>query len=308
LGSRIYNRLIASNLLMRRSKLIVSLWTIAAFASASAGFAQVQPSTPKSYAGFDANEYPGDDLLPGLRQQFSFTGYWLTNPPLTDHNSWVGKRGILLRNGFGFLVLANGRLDEEILKAQKAGKPPSRLGREDAAIAIAAAHREGFPPRTILFLDQEEGGRMLPEQAEYLLGWTEAVAVAGYRPGVYASGHPVPDGKGPDGKPVTITTIQDIRQHVAAQHLHPIAFWVIQDACPPAPGCVVPGSPRSQPLPPGLGGILNADAWQYAQSPQTEFAQTCGATYRDGNCYAPGVPSFALDLNAATSPDPSHGR
>jgi hypothetical protein len=282
-----------------------TLFALALTAVACAQQAASAPAHP-NYVGFDANEYPGDALLPALRKQFAFTGYWLTNPPRTTTNPWVGKRDVLLRNGFGFLVVADGRWDKEILRAQKTGKPPAALAREDASAAVAAAQREGFPPGTILFLDQEEGGRMLPEQAEYLLAWTETVAATAYRPGVYASGHPVPDGKSPNGKPVTVTTIQDIRQHVAAQHLHPVAFWVIQDACPPAPGCVVQSA---HPPSPDLSGILDADAWQYAQSPRTSFAQACSATYnRDGNCYAPGLGKFQLDLSVSTSPDPSHGR
>ena len=297
---------------MRASTLASVAFAASAFALGSA--ARAQPASPaqspaqttRNYAGFDANEYPGDDLLPEMRKQFAFTGYWLNNPPGADHNPWVGKRDILLRNGFGFLVVANGRLDREIVKSQKSGKAAATLAREDAAAAVAAAQREGFPPHTILFLDQEDGGRMLPEQADYLLAWTEAVAQSVYRPGVYASGEPVPDGKGPDGRPGTITTIQDIRQHVAAQHLHLIAVWVYDDACPPAPGCIVS---TAQPPSPDLSGILNADAWQYAQSPQRKnITQACRSTYRDGNCYAPGIPQFALDLSVSASPDPSHGR
>jgi hypothetical protein len=285
--------------------------TLAAFALIAAAGAQQATQPPQAvaqnYLGFDANEYPGDDLLHALRKQFAFTGYWLNNPPGADHNPWLGKRDILLRNGFGFLVVFNGRLDKEILKAQRAGKKPAALAAEDAAAAVAAAHREGFPPRTILFLDQEDGGRMLPEQADYLLGWIEAIARSDYRPGVYASGQPVDDGDGPDGKPVTITTIQDIRARVAAGHLHPIAFWVYQDACPPAPGCVV--NP-AQPPAPDLSGTLDADAWQFAQSPRRRsITQACAATYnRDGNCYAPGLTQYQLDLSSSASPDPSHGR
>lgn len=262
---------------------------------------------PKYYVGFDANDYPGDGMLPALRKQFAFAGYWLNNPPGADHNPWVGNREILKRNGFGFLVVVNGRLDREILNSQRRGKPPAALAREDAASAVAAARREGFPPHTILFLDQEEGGRMLPEQADYLLAWTEAVARSAYRPGVYASGQPVPDGKGQDGKPVTVTTIQDLRERVTAGHLHEIAFWVAQDACPPAPGCVVqPASPPAL----DLSGTMNATAWQFAQSPRRpSITRACGATYHaDGNCYAPGIDHYQLDLNVSNSPDPSHGR
>ncbi|HEX3571587.1 MAG TPA: glycoside hydrolase domain-containing protein [Acidobacteriaceae bacterium] len=259
----------------------------------------------KTYSGFDANDYPGDALLPTLHKQFAFTGYWLNSPPGADHNPWAGKRSILVKNGFGFLVLFNGRLDNEIRTAAKSGKTPAAFGRADAASAVAAAHREGFPPGTVIFLDQEQGGRMLEEQGAYLLAWTEAVALGNYRPGVYASGQPVNEGKDDRGRPVTITTIRDIRQQIAAKHLHPVAFWVAQDACPPAPGCVV----KTNPPAPDISGTLQAAAWQYAQSPRRkEFTRACGATYKDGNCYTPGLTSYALDLSSSTSPDPSQGR
>jgi hypothetical protein len=292
---------------MRLISITLAAITLTATACAQQPQAQSSAAPAQNYLGFDANEYPGDELLPALRKHFAFTGYWLNNPPGADHNPWAGKREVLLRNGFGFLVVANGRLDKEILKAQKVGKKPAEFGAEDAAAAVAAARREGFPQRTILFLDQEEGGRLLPEQADYLLGWTERVARTDYEPGVYASGQPVDDGKGPNGKPATITTIQDIRARVAAGDLHPIAFWVAQDACPPAPGCVV--NP-AQPPAPDLSGTFDADAWQFAQSPRRKsITQACGATYnRDGNCYAPGLTQYQLDLSSSASPDPSHGR
>ena len=258
-----------------------------------------QAANPGAYAGFDSNEYPGDALLPVLHKSFAFAGYWLTNPPGAHSNAWVGKREALLRNGFGFLVLANGKLDNQI---KRASVPPTTLGRKDAATAVAAAKREHFPPHTIIFLDQEEGGRLLPEQMAYLLSWTEAVAASGFRPGVYASGQAVPDGPGH-----TITTAQDIREHVAAQHLHEVALWVYQDACPPAPGCVLPPPPLA------ASGTAGAIAWQYAQSPRRpSITASCGKTYApNGNCYA-GVlktlsPELSIDLSTAASPDPSEG-
>src|SRR5580704_6518398 len=57
------------------------------------------------YLGFDRNTYPGDAALVTLRKTFSFTGYWLNNPPGETSNSWRGKREILNSNGFGFLLL-----------------------------------------------------------------------------------------------------------------------------------------------------------------------------------------------------------
>ncbi|HEY5057065.1 MAG TPA: glycoside hydrolase domain-containing protein [Acidobacteriaceae bacterium] len=267
-------------------------------------------NAPRNYAGFDANQYPGDDQLATLHKQFAFTGYWLNNPPGATSNPWAGKREALARAGFGFLVAFNGRLDNEILAAQKTGKPPAAFARQDAAVAVAAARREGFLAGTIIFLDQEEGGRMLPEQAAYLLGWTEAVAATVYKPGVYTSGKPVPE-EDENGRKITITTIQDIRAQVAAKHLHPIAFWVYQDACPPAPGCLV--DPAKLPAP-DVSGTFGAVAWQFAQSPQEkDITRACSSTYsRDGNCYLPGAPPalahYRLDLSVSTSADPSHGR
>jgi len=259
----------------------------------------------QGYRGFDSNDYPGDATMATLHNTFAFTGYWLTNPPGETSNTWQGKRALLRQQGWGFLALANGRLDDEILKARKSGASPAALARKDAAVAIAAARSEGFPTHSILFLDQEEGGILLDEQAAYLLAWTEVVAASDYRPGVYASGQPVPNGPGQ-----TITTIDDIRAHVTQSHLHPIAMFDAQDTCPPAPGCTVNAKPLSAAgevtLSPG-GDLV---AWQYSQSPRRpELTRSCSTTYAaDGNCYAPGVPNVLLDMDLASTPDPSHGR
>ncbi len=251
------------------------------------------------WLGFDRNDYPGDANMAAMRSTFAFTGYWLSNPPGETGNSWAGKRALLRAQGWGFLLLANGRLDAEILKAYKAGNPPGELGRHDAAVAVSSAQHEGFPLHAILFLDQEEGGRLLPEQAAYLLGWTEAVAATGFRPCVYASGQPVEDAPG-----VKIDTIQDIRAHVKAGKLHEIAIFDALDQCPPAPGCTVVAKPLHTALDPDLL------AWQFAQSPRRpEITKSCAVTYaHDGNCYAPGFPQIFLDMNVARAADPSGGR
>lgn len=70
-------------------------------------------ATP-AYLGFDANDYPGDTALPVLRRIFSFAGYWLSQPPGGAAVPWLGKRALLLRDGFGFLVLFNGRLERDL--------------------------------------------------------------------------------------------------------------------------------------------------------------------------------------------------
>jgi Domain of unknown function (DUF1906) len=141
---------------------------------------------PQSYLGFDRNDYPGDANLKALRQTFSYAGFWLNNPPGEKTNTWAGKRDVVESAGFGFLVLFNGRLYAELKTVANA----SKLGQSDAQAAVAAAKREGFPAATIIFLDQEQGGRMLPEQKAYVYGWVDGITAAGFRAGVYCSGMP----------------------------------------------------------------------------------------------------------------------
>ena len=94
-----------------------------------------------AYLGFDRNDYPGDGKLQVLRRTFSYSGYWLNAPPGEKTTSWTGKRYRLLRAGFGFLVLYNGKTDAQIraggdpkeLGNPMRWPPPMRLGRRDSA-------------------------------------------------------------------------------------------------------------------------------------------------------------------------------
>src|ERR1700741_4777735 len=72
------------------------------------------PQQPSAFLGFDLNEYPGDDALPALHRTFSFTSYWLSPPPEEKQTSWLGKRPLLQSQGFGFVVLYNGRLSKNL--------------------------------------------------------------------------------------------------------------------------------------------------------------------------------------------------
>jgi Domain of unknown function (DUF1906) len=259
---------------------------------------QVARSLPAStYLGFDRNAYPGDQNLERLRLTFSYTGFWLNRPPGEKINSWAGKRQTLQSAGFGFLVLFNGRLYAGLKTVPNA----VRLGRSDAQAAVASARREGFPSRAIIFLDQEEGGRMLPEQKAYIYAWVDGVAAAGFRAGIYCSGIAAKEDGG-----VSIVTAEHIRQNAAGRK---IAFWVANDACPPSPGCAFPKRAPS----PAESGIEFADGWQFAQSPKRrDVAAGCPANYsRDGSCYPPGIdPALHLhvDVDTAFSADPSQGR
>lgn len=253
------------------------------------------PQSARSYLGFDLNSYPGDDALPILRQSFSFAGYWLSPPPGAKDNTWVGKRERLRSQGFGFLVLYAGPQSSQLKSLAQA----KRKGSVDAQRAAAAAKKEGFPAHTVIFLDIEEGGRLPPAYHVYLRAWVDELSLRGYRGGAYCSGMPVNEGGG-----ATIITADDIRNNLGKRA---VTYWVYNDACPPSPGCVAPQNP----LPPSASGVSYAAVWQFAQSPRRkEFTERCAATYGpDGNCYAPGdtAHKWFLDVNSATSPDPSGG-
>jgi len=246
-----------------------------------------------SYLGFDRNNYPGDQYLNPLRQTFAFTGYWLNLPPGASKNSWRRKREKLLAAGFGFLVLFNGRLFRELKTVANAGK----RGAADAEAAVSSARQERFPAGTVIFLDQEQGGRMLPEQKAYIFAWVDGVTAAGFSAGIYGSGISAAKEGGED-----VVTANDIREHAGNRK---IIYWVSNDACPPSPGCAFPKQPPN----PAESGIGFADVWQYAQSPKRkDVAAACPANYNpDGNCYAPGT-KVHVDVEIATSSDPSHGR
>jgi hypothetical protein len=246
------------------------------------------------YVGADQNLYPGDAQLPLLHKSAAYIGYWLNIPPGENTNQWKGKRAILAQNGFGFLILFNGHMDKEFRRLD-----PVATGRSDAAKAIAAATAEGFPAHAIIFLDIEEGGRMLPRTNKYVKAWVEALRHSNYRPGAYCAGIETEDDPG-----TKISTADDIHTQFPD-----VALWLANDQCPPAPGCTVStGGLRM-----AQSGRADALVWQYSQTPRRpELTRSCAATYaRDGSCYVPNSPKgekYSLDLDLSRSPDPSAGR
>ena len=250
-----------------------------------------------TFLGMDRNDYPGDADLKALRKTFTFTGYWLNNPPGADRNTWTGKRAQLQAMGFGFLLLFNGREYKEL----KASGDAAGVGSSDAAAAVRAAASEGFPKRAIIFLDQEQGGRMLPEQRAYIHAWIDGVVTGGYTAGVYCSGIAFRE-----SSKVSVATAKDIRDNAGSRDVH---FFISNDQCGPAPGCVFSNPPPA----PAQSGVGFAEVWQFAQSPRRpEMTAACRQTYApDNNCYPPGIApdsGLHIDVDSSDSADPSHGR
>jgi len=256
-----------------------------------------QGHVPRYYLGFDRNIYPGDDALPTLRKTFSFASYWLSPPPGEKTNTWSGKRELLRKHGFGFVVLFRGREEKDLKNVDDA----AAKGEFDARATVEAAQHEGFSPQTIIYLDIEEGGRLFPAYHSYLRGWLRTLTANDYQGGFYCSGMPVRE-----DAHTTITTADDIISDVYFKS-RTFSIWAYNDACPPSPGCAFAENPPA----PSASGINGATVWQFAQSPRRkEFTAHCPAKYApDGNCYAPSdmAHKWFLDVNSATSPDPSAG-
>jgi hypothetical protein len=265
-------------------------------------------SAQRVYLGFDKNDYPGDSTLGALRESFQYTSYWLNNPPGLDHNPWAGKRSLIKQKGFGFLVLFNGRLHNDLH-----AKDAAALGEKDGNAAVDSAIREGFPRDIRIFLDQEEGGRLLADQAAYVFAWIDAVRRRGARAGVYCSAIDVAEGNGQINTAENILQLEgeELKSKRMSQASSDLKLWVANDQCPPAPGCILAN------LQPSIGAPLidshQIAVWQYAQSPRrAQFSSSCPKNAaHDGNCYAPQIPhdpeSF-IDLDVATSPNPSEER
>lgn len=255
----------------------------------------LHPSSVRSYLGFDRNEYPGDEALPLLRKSFSFASYWLSPPPGEKANSWIGKRSVLQSQGFGFLLLYQGRTSSQLPYK----KDSIEAGLADARAAANAARRDGFPEGSVIFLDVEEGGRFFDGYHAYLRSWAESLKQEKFRPGIYCSGIVVDEGEGS-----TIISADDIRAHIG---MTDVVYWVYNDACPPSPGCSVPQNPPM----PSASGVTYASVWQYVRSPrEKKVARHCRGYANDGKCYAPADAGrkWFLDENVATIADPSAPR
>lgn len=265
--------------------------------SPSPGLAENGPGAAltAAYLGFDRDIYPGDEAFTTLRKTFTFTSYWLGPPPNEKTTTWLGKRELLRKTGFGFLVLYRGRETREF---KSAADGPAK-GTLDAQSAVAAARKEGFPANTIIFLDVEEGGRLPAAYHAYLHTWFDLLDKAGYRAGVYCSGMPAKESGG-----VTILTADDIRTNAGGRQFR---IFVYNDACPPSPGCTFFAN---APMP-SASGVSYAQVWQYAQSPRRkEFTANCPVGYHaNGNCYSPDdiAAKWDLDVDTALSADPSDG-
>ena len=159
--------------------------------------------------GFDTHTYPGDKTMAAWKAApgapYRWVGFYLPAPCHRD-KSWSGKRPTLVEMGWGLAVVYVGQQtwgraprplsDKRLAALLKSGKTcnadlvTADRGRVDGDDAIAATEREGFPARSIVFLDIERMEKMPAAMRAYYRAWTKRLLEDGrYRPGVYVHAH-----------------------------------------------------------------------------------------------------------------------
>ena len=166
-----------------------------------------------AYPGFDTSLYPGDAAMAAWRYPSSpyyWTGYYLPAPCHRDV-TWAGKYNTLTTMGWGVAAIYVGQQDWSqipqsvvvrgaVLSAQasqsiateaatcSASLLSTDQGTAEAADAVARLRTDGFPDRSVVFLDVEFVTSVTPALLEYYRAWIVGVLRDGrYRPGVYAA-------------------------------------------------------------------------------------------------------------------------
>jgi hypothetical protein len=137
-----------------------------------------------AYAGFDRADCPEISFMAKLKAEtnLAWCGFYLPAPSQAG-TTWKGKRAALVAQGWGLAPVYVG---------QQVTGPGSHLvtaeqGTLDGAHAAQAMAAEGFPQKSWVYLDLENGPPLPYEQRDYVGAWVDAVEVNGYCAGVYCS-------------------------------------------------------------------------------------------------------------------------
>lgn len=197
------------------------------------------PPSAVGHAGLDTSVYPGDAVMAELRSStnLTWTGFYLGPAPSHSGTSWMGKRHVLLQQGWGLAPIYVGQ--------QQSG-PGSHLasaaqGTLDGAQAVTLAQQAEFPTGSVLYLDIETGGPLPPAMRDYLQSFSARVTVGGFVPGAYLS-HLTADS--------------------ARQAVPELKLWVFRVKTSDMHG--EKSSPFNSSFP-SQSGVLDAVAWQWAQ-------------------------------------------
>jgi hypothetical protein len=161
------------------------------------------------HLGFDTHTYPGDKTMRAWKNAvdapYSWVGYYLVSPCHKD-DSWSGKRQTLIDMGWGIAAVYVGQqtwgrtpkplTTKRLAQLRKSNAScnadflTTERGVIDGRDAIARTAAEGFPPRSVVFLDIERMEQMPQAMRAYYRAWARTLLQDGrYLPGVYVHAH-----------------------------------------------------------------------------------------------------------------------
>ncbi len=157
------------------------------------------------FPGFDTRFYPGDSVMRAWlhpSSPYHWVGYYLAAPCHRD-SSFVNKYSALTKMGWGVAAIYAGQQDFSQMPSARAAdvnKPPNQpivcsatlltaaQGKSEAADAAAKMAADGFPKRSVVFLDVELVTTVTPALRAYVGAWVAGVLHDGrYRPGIYTA-------------------------------------------------------------------------------------------------------------------------
>jgi hypothetical protein len=136
------------------------------------GFDTAQRLTPKIASAFFAH---------GYRYAVRYVRRAKAHP---DRDLSTGEAETLLEAGLGLMVV-------QYVESEESWIPSGDKGETNGAIAAAEADRVGVPSGVTLWCDLEgvDPATAAPDVVEYCNRWHEAVAKAGFLPGLYVGWH-----------------------------------------------------------------------------------------------------------------------
>lgn len=140
-----------------------------------------------TFAGFDTSAYPGDENMAHIKahSNLSFVGFYLAPAPAHPHHDWMGARAELVKQGWGLAPIFVGQ--QLVGPGMNVAAVNPLQGTEDGVLAGALMARAGFPAKSWVYLDLENGTPLTLAQRSYVQAWCGAVHRAGFKAGVYCS-------------------------------------------------------------------------------------------------------------------------